>query len=94
MIEFASKQGGRWKHYHLNYDWNMCALITLEDFTVKGRVHKMFIIILHIVRMTQTTSLPKIKPKILLILFAITLHQTWPSFFLIHALHLQRLVNN
>ncbi len=74
MIEFASKQGSRWRHYHLNYDWNMCAFVTLKDFIAKGIVHKVFIVILHTTQMTQTMSLPEVKPKIVLILVVITLH--------------------
>jgi hypothetical protein len=64
MIEFASKQGGKWKHCHLNYDWNMCAFITLEDFIMKGTVHKMFIVILHTIQMTKQWAFLKLSPKL------------------------------
>jgi hypothetical protein len=38
MTKFRCKGGIRWNYCNLAYDWNMCALITQEDFIVKGSV--------------------------------------------------------
>jgi hypothetical protein len=43
----------------------MSALTALEIFIAKAIVHKVFTIILHTMQVTQPTSLPKIKPKII-----------------------------
>ncbi len=63
MTKFGCKGRIRWKQCNLAYDWNMCALITQEDFIVKGSAHKVLIVFLHTLQVTQATSPPKAKPK-------------------------------
>jgi hypothetical protein len=72
----------------------MCAFIVLEDFIARGRVHKVLIIILHIMQVTQTTSLLKIRPNLFFDMGCDHLAPNMAIIFSIHALHLQRLVNN
>ncbi len=93
MTKFASKQGSRRNHCHLTYDWNKNALTTLEGFIATGKVHKVFIIILHTPQVTQAMNLPKSKPKWI---FYIGYDQLTPSMVIIlsiHDLHLGRVVN-
>jgi hypothetical protein len=59
-----------------------------EDFIAKAKMHKVFIITLNTTQMTQATSLPKVKPKII---FDIGCDHQTPSMatiLSIHALHL------
>jgi hypothetical protein len=41
----------------------MNALAAIEDFIAKAKTHKVLIIIMHIMQVTQTTSLLEAKPK-------------------------------
>ncbi len=81
MTKFSSKHRSRANHCHLTYDWNKNALTTLEGFITKGKVHKVFTIILHTPQVTQATSLPKSKPKWFFLLVMPNLHQAWSSYF-------------
>jgi hypothetical protein len=72
----------------------MCALIAPKDFIARGRVHKMFTIILHIMQVTQTTSLLETKPNIIFDIGCDHLAPRMAIILSIHALYLQRLVNS
>jgi hypothetical protein len=56
MTKFAPKRGSGWSQLQLTYNWNMNAL-TLEGFIVRGKMYKIFTIILHTTQVTQATSL-------------------------------------
>jgi hypothetical protein len=88
MIEFASKQGSRWGHCHLIYNWNMCAFIAPKDCIMRGRAYKVLTTILHTTQVTQATRLPKTKPKIVFNIGCDHLAPNMPIVLSIHALHL------
>jgi len=70
------------------------AFITLEHFIAKGNVHKLLIVVLHTMQVTQAMSLLKDKPKTV---FDITYDDLAPRMAIIlsiHALNLHGLVNN
>jgi hypothetical protein len=46
MIELACKGGSEWRQCLLTHDWNMCALITIEDFIARTNAHEIFTIIM------------------------------------------------
>ncbi len=46
------------------YDWNICALTTPKHFIVRDNVHKVLIVDLHTMQVTQATSFLEAKPKI------------------------------
>jgi hypothetical protein len=65
----------------------MNTLITPKGFIARGRMHKVFTIILHTSQVTQAMNLPKTKPKQF---FYIGCDQLTPSMAIIlsiHALH-------
>jgi hypothetical protein len=82
MIKFSCKGESGWRQCHLTHDWNMCALMALEDFIAKASAHKVFIVVLQTSQVTLTMNFPKTKPKTIFILVVIILHQAWPSYFL------------
>jgi hypothetical protein len=72
----------------------MCAFIVLENFIARGRVHKVLIIILHIMQVTQTTTLLETRPNLFFDMGCDHLAPNMAIILSIHALHLQRLVNS
>jgi hypothetical protein len=71
----------------------MSALITLECLNVSDRMHKIFIISLHTPQVTQTTSLPKTKPKWFFYIHCDQLTPSMAIILFVHALHLGRVVS-
>jgi hypothetical protein len=72
----------------------MCAFISPEHFIAKGSLHKVLIVVLHTMQVTQATSLSKAKPKNV---FDINCDDLAPSMAIIisiHALNLQMLVSS
>ncbi len=83
-----------WRLCNLAHDWNMCALVIPKDFIARANAHKVFIIVLHTMQMTQATSLLEAKPKIV---FDINYDHLAPSMAIILsicALHLWRPMSN
>jgi hypothetical protein len=64
-----------------------------KDFIVKAKMHKVFIIILNIMQMTQATSLPNVKPKIIFDIGCDHLAPSMATILFIHALHLGGVVS-
>jgi hypothetical protein len=70
----------------------MCAFIAPKDFIVRANAHKVFIIVMQTLQVTQATSFCKVKPKIVFNIGCDNLTPNMAIIFSIHALHLQRLV--
>jgi hypothetical protein len=71
----------------------MSVVTTLECFIASGKTHEVFTIILHTSEVTQTTNLPKPKPKQI---FYIGCDQLIPRMAIvlsIYAWHLGKVVN-
>jgi hypothetical protein len=68
----------------------MCALTTPKDFIVKANVHKVVIVVMQTPQVTQATSFPKAKAKIILDIRCDDLPPSIAIILSIHALHLQR----
>jgi hypothetical protein len=72
----------------------MCAFIALENFIAKGSVHKVFIVILHTMQVTQAMNLLKAKPKTVFDINYDDLAPRMAIILSIHALNLHGLVSN
>jgi hypothetical protein len=72
----------------------MNALITLEGFIARGKVHKVLTIILHTMKVTQTTSLPEAQPKTIFNIGGVHLTPSMGIVLFVHALHFGRAVSN
>jgi hypothetical protein len=70
----------------------MCALTTLEDFITQSNANKVFTIVMQKPQVTQATSFPEAKPKIILNIGCDHLAPSMAIIFSIHTLNLQRLV--
>jgi len=72
----------------------MHAFITLEDFMARANAHKVIIVILETLQVTQAKSFLEVKPKIVLNIGCDHLTPNMAIILSIHALHLRRLVNS
>jgi hypothetical protein len=72
----------------------MYALTAPKDFIVRGKVYKVLTIILHIIQVTQTTSLLETRSKIIFDIGCDHLAPNMAIILSIHALHLRRLLNS
>jgi hypothetical protein len=72
----------------------MCAFTTLEDFITIANAHKVIIVILETLQLTQAMSFLEVKPKIILKIGCAPLAPSMAIILSIHALHLQRLVSS
>jgi hypothetical protein len=72
----------------------MCALTALEDFIARANAHKVIIVILETLQITQAMSFLEVKPKIILNIGCDDLAPSMAIILSIHALHLQRLVSS
>ncbi len=80
MTKFASKQGRRWNHYHLTYDWNMSALTTPKCFITERTKFSQSSYTHH--KWPKQWVFLKLSPNNSFILVVTNLLQTWPSYFL------------
>jgi hypothetical protein len=66
----------------------MCAVTVPKDFIVKASAHKIFIILMQTLQMTQATSFPKAKPKTIIDIGYDHFTPSMAVILFIHALHL------
>jgi hypothetical protein len=94
MTKFACKGGSGGKQCHLAHDWNMCALTTPRDFIARASAHKVLIIVLQTLQMTQAMNFSKAKLKIILDIGCDHFTPNMAIIFFMYALHLQRHVSS
>jgi hypothetical protein len=71
----------------------MNALITLEGFFARGRTHKIFINILHTMKVTQAMNLFEVQPKTIFNIGGDHLSPSMAIVLFVHVLHFGRVVN-